>query len=297
MKTKSREVYEHTYLDVRKPRFNFGQMAGYSAVKEKFNDMIVVPLKYPEVLERAGITPPTGVIVWGPLGTGKGHMIEAAADAAGANYVIIRGRECTDHPRVIKDGFKFAAENRPCVLHLMDIDWLAPRKDADYSWSDGTTSGKPDKFGSSDVHRAVHEEVAKAAPIPDVIVAASCYRIDVLDQAFTRTSMLGRKIYVPRPNAEDRLKILKYYLKDAELAGNVDLPRLVERTEYYVGWDIEALCRKAKLHAVEKDRGSMVISSEDFEYALKKVKAWLTPNMARAYDKIFGEDCIHKYNF
>ncbi len=294
---KAKEVYEHTYLDVRKPRFRFDQMAGYAAVKEKFNDMIVVPLKYPKLLERAGITPPTGVIVWGPLGTGKGHMIEAAADAAGVNYIIIRGRECTDHPLVIRDGFGFARENRPCVLHLMDIDWLAPRKDADYSWSDGTTSGKPDKFGSDEVHRAVHEEVARAAPMPDVMVAASCYRIDVLDQAFTRTSMLGRKIHVSRPNAGDRLEILRYYLKDANLSEDADLQRLVELTEQYVGWDIEALCRKAKLHAVEKDRNSMAVSWEDFEYALKKVKPWLTPAMARDYDKIFGEDCVHKYNF
>ncbi|MEE8167639.1 MAG: AAA family ATPase [Candidatus Hydrothermarchaeales archaeon] len=290
------KVYEHTYLDVRNPKFSFDQIAGYASVKEKFNDMIVVPLVYPEVLERAGITPPTGVVVWGPLGTGKGHMIEAAAGEAGVSYVIIRGRECTDHPRVIRDGFKFAVENRPCVLHLMDIDWLCPRKDVDYAWDDSSTSGKPDKFGSDEVHRAVHEEVEKVASMPDVIVAASCYRIDVLDQAFTRTSMLGRKIYVPRPGEEDRLEIFKYYLKDAKLP-SVDLKKLVKQTEYYVGWDIEALCRKAKLHVLGKDNDSVVLSADDLEYALGKVRPWLTPVMVRGYDKIYGEDCIHKYNF
>ncbi|MFQ5800719.1 MAG: hypothetical protein ACE5HH_03235, partial [Candidatus Hydrothermarchaeales archaeon] len=97
-KMKATGVYNHTYLDVRKPRFSFGEIAGYEEVKEKFNDMIVVPLKHSKELEKAGIAPPSGVIVWGPLGTGKGHMIEAAAGAADVNYVIIRGRECTDHP-------------------------------------------------------------------------------------------------------------------------------------------------------------------------------------------------------
>jgi len=292
-----REVYEHTYLDVRTPRFNFNQIAGYDSVKEKFNDMIVVPLKYPDALKRAGIDPPTGVTVWGPLGTGKGHMIEAAAGSAGVSYVIIRGRECTDHPRVIKDGFKFAEENKPCLLHLMDIDWLAPRKDADYNWNDGTNHGKPDKFGSDAVHQAVHEEVERVAPMKDVMVAASCYRIDVLDQAFTRTSMLGRKIYVPRPDAANKHEIFKYYLGDTKLSKDVDLNQLVEKTEYYVGWDIEALCRKAKLHAVEKNSESQVLSSADFEFALGKVGPWLSSSMAQDYDKIIGEDCIHKYNF
>jgi transitional endoplasmic reticulum ATPase len=294
---KAKEVYEHTYLDVLKPRFSFDQLVGYDAVKEKLNDMIVVPLKYPDVLKRAGITPPTGVIVWGPLGTGKGHMIEAAANAAGVNYIIIRGRECTDHPRVIRDGFKFAVENRPCLLHLMDIDWLAPRKDVDYTWGDGSAYGRPDKFGSDEVHRAVHEEVEKVAPLRDVVVAASCYRIDVLDQAFTRTSMLGRKIYVPRPDTEDRRKIFEYYLKDTRLSKDVDLNHLTEKTEYYVGWDIEAVCRKAKLLATERDSQHIILSAKDFESALAKVRPWLTPAMARKYDEIYEEDCIHKYNF
>jgi transitional endoplasmic reticulum ATPase len=273
-------VYNHTYLDVRKPKFSFEDIAGYGAVKEKFNDMVVLPLKKQGALKKAGIEPPTGVIVWGPLGTGKGHMIEASAEEAGVNYIIIRGRECTDHPDVIEDGFKFALENRPCVIHLMDIDWLAPRKDADYSWGDGLTEGKPDKFGSDAVHLKVHEEVAKVAPIRDVVVLASCYRIDVLDQAFTRTSMLGRKIYVPRPNFDDRSAILKHYLKGLKGLGGKDIERLAEATDYHVGWDIEALCRKAKLAAVKRNsRTPPEISIKDFESALKTVGPWLSPQM------------------
>jgi transitional endoplasmic reticulum ATPase len=291
-------VYNHTYLDVRKPRFSFEEIAGYVETKEKFNDMVVVPLNHRKELEKAGISPPSGVIVWGPLGTGKGHMIEAAANVADVNYVIIRGRECTDHPDVIRDGFKFARENRPCVIHLMDIDWLAPRKDADFSWSDGSTVGKPDKFGSDAVHLAVHDEVAGAANIQDLVVLASCYRIDVLDQAFTRTSMLGRKIYVPRPNLKNRSEILDYYLNGVEISKTVDIDKLAKETEFFVGWDLEALCRKAKLLALERNsRSPPIISKADFQGALKKVIPWLTSKMASDYDRIFEEDCIHKYNF
>ncbi len=297
-KMKETGVYNHTYLDVRRPRFSFDQIAGYGDVKEKINDMAVVPLTRKDQLAKAGVSPPAGVIVWGPLGTGKGHIIEAAAGAAGVNYLIIRGRECTDHPDVIADGFRFALENRPCVLHLMDIDWLAPRKDADYSWSDGTTTGKPDKFGSEEVHLAVHEEVAKVAKAPDVLVLASCYRIDVLDQAFTRTSMLGRKIYVPRPNLTERFEILKYYLKGTKIGEDINLKKLAASLDYYVGWDIEALCRKAKLIAFGKGgegRGSIKLS--DFSEAQRKTKPWLSSEMASDYDRIYKEDCIHKYNF
>lgn len=291
-KLKETGIYDHTYLDVRKPRFSFSDIAGYDDAKEKFHDMVVIPIKHLEVLEKSGITPPSGVIVWGPLGTGKGHLIEAAASAADVNYIIIRGRECTDHPEVIRDGFRFAVENAPSVIHLMDIDWLAPRKDADYTWSDGSTKGKPDKFGSPQVHLAVHEEVAKAAPMKDVMVLASCYRIDVLDQAFTRTSMLGRKIYVPRPDAHNRKEILSHYLKGAQT--EMDLEELALLTEHYIGWDIEALVRKALIGTIGKKD---MLTRKTFEEVLRKVEPWLTPEMSRDYDRIYSEDCLHKYNF
>lgn len=290
--------HDRVYLDVLKPRFSFEDFVGYEDVIEKFREMIIIPLKYPDALKLAGVKPPTGVIVWGPLGSGKAHMIEAAADEAGVNYVIIRGRECSDHPNVIHQGFKYAREHRPCVINLMDIDWLTPRENADYTWADGTEDGKPDKFGSPEVHEAVHKEVAKVAPIEDVICAASCYRMDVLDQAFTRTSMLGRKIYVPRPDKRERAEIFKYYLKDVKLANDVDFKKLADIAEYYVGWDIEALCRKAKLSAIEKSKGGPIeVTMAGLLGAQKKVRAWLSPEMVKGYDHIRAEDCIHKYNF
>ena len=291
-------MYDSVYLDVRKPRFNFKHISGYEGVKEKIKEMIVTPLKYPEVLKRSGIDPPTGVIVWGPLGSGKGHMIEAAAGDAEVNFVVVRGRECTDHPNVIHEGFKLAIEKRPCVVHLMDLDWLAPRKNADYSWGDGTETGKPDRIGTSEVHKAVFEEVKRVAKMDDVFVAASAYRIDIIDQVFTRTSMLGRKIYVPQPESEDRMEIFKFYLNGVKTAKNVDLKVLVDFTENFVGWDIEALCRKAKLNAVEREGGDLAdVNMDDFEDARKKVPAWLSPEMSKDYVRIFQEDCVHKYNF
>jgi transitional endoplasmic reticulum ATPase len=283
------------YLDILKPRFSFDQIAGYENVKEKMYEMIVVPLKYAEQLKKSKIKPPTGVVVWGPLGSGKGHMIECAAREAEASYVIIRGRECTDNPMAIKKGFELAMENRPCVIHVMDIDWLCPRKDADYTWSDGTTYGTPDKFGSEEVRQTVYKEISRVAQVENVMPVGSCYRIDVLDQAFTRTTMLGRKIYVPRPSKRDRKEIFKYHLRNAKLDSDVDLEKMAGLTKYYVGWDIEAICRKATLMVIE--RGESFVRMEDLLKAKEKISAWLSPEMASDYDRIMASDCIHKYNF
>lgn len=180
----------------------------------------------------------------------------------------------------------------------MDIDWLAPRKDTNYTWGDGTETGKPDRLGSKKVHKAVYEEVKKVAPIEDIIIGASAYRVDMIDQVFTRTGMLGRKIYVPRPDDKDRRQIFKYYLNGVKTAEDVDIIKLADLTDYYVGWDIEALCRKAKLNALDREGGNFTeVNMADFTVALKKVRAWLSTEMAADYDRLFQEDCVHKYNF
>ncbi len=290
--------HDHSYLDVQKPEVSFDDVGGYESVKEKFKEMVVLPLKYPEALERANMAPPPGVIVWGPLGTGKWHLTEAAAKEAGANFVLIRGRECTDRPDAIHEGFELARKMRPCVVHVMDIDWLAPRRDADYSWEKGDESGKPDRFGNEEVHQAVIDEVSKVSSTKDIMTVGSCYRIDVLDTALDRVSMLGRKIYVPSPNRHDRVEILRIYLRDAQLGTGVSPEKIAEMSEYYVGWDLEALCRKAKLAAIERSKGTLKeVTMDDFAEALKAVKPWLTPKMAERYEQMYKMDCIHKYNF
>lgn len=291
------EDYNDVYIDILKPRFNFSEIRGYEEVIERFRDMIVVPMKYPEQLEAAKIAPPTGLIVWGPLGVGKGHMIESAAGEAEVNYMIVRGRECTDHPEVIHKAFDYARKNAPVVLHIMDIDWLAPRRDFDYSWGDGTTTGMPDKKGSEAVHHAIHEEVASVAYDPKIMVCCSAYRIDALDQAFTRNPMLGRKIYVPRPDQHDREEILKYYLRNISMNG-LDITKIGKMTDHYIGWDLEALCRKAQLEALERSgKKGIDVTMADFVDSMTKVAAWLSPQMSKDYDRILSEDCIHKYNF
>lgn len=288
--------YEHVYVDLRKPEISFGDIAGYESVKEKFMEMLVFPFKFREAFEKANLKLPSGVICWGPLGIGKGHLIEASAKEAGVNFVIIRGRETTANAEAIREGFKVAKKNKPCIIHVMDIDWLAPRSDANYTWSDGSDKGKPDKFGTPEVRKALYNAVADVAYDKEIMVAASCYRIDVLDQAYTRTGMLGRKIYVPRPGREDRKKIIMHYLKKQKHE-SIDFEKLAELTRYYVGWDLEALCRKASLISLKRNGKEAKISMKDFEEALKYVKPWLSREMAEDYDKIFSQDCQHKYNF
>jgi len=80
--------HDHSYLDVRKPEVSFDDIGGYEGVKEKFKEMVVLPLKYPEALERANMAPPPGVIVWGPLGYGQVAPDRSGCKRSGSEFRV-----------------------------------------------------------------------------------------------------------------------------------------------------------------------------------------------------------------
>ncbi len=125
----------------------------------------------------------------------------------------------------------------------------------------------------------------------NVVVLGATNRPDMLDEALLRPGRLDRMIYVPPPDREGRKKIFEVYLKNREiLANDVNIEELVDRTEGYVGADIEALVREAKISAMrefiaamggktEEERrqaiGNVRITKKHFEDALSRVRGTL----------------------
>lgn len=298
---------EHVFYEVREPRIDWSDIGGLAGPKAKMREMVCLPLTRGEELQRMGVTLPAGVMLWGPLGLGITMLAEAAAKEAGATFVYVSGQEMLGKMDRMEEAFAMAVREAPSVFFLSDIDWLAPRPGASYDWRNGPGTpadagaggharGKPPTFADLSFTEKFLGLVDSLLPVTRVRLVGSCYRIDVVDPAAIKEKKrFNRKIFVPPPTAKDREEILAIYAGRMPLAEDAALPEIAAKAKGCTGWDIENLCRKAAVLAVEE--GSAKVAMRHFLSALGEITPWLTPDMVEGYHRIHGEDCPHHYSF
>ncbi|MHB8763391.1 MAG: AAA family ATPase [Deferrisomatales bacterium] len=288
---------EKVFYEVRSPRLGWDDVGGFPELKQTLDEMVCLPLRKPELMNRLGLVRPAGVMLWGPLGVGITMLAEAAAKAAGASFVYVSGQEMLGKPGEIRSAFHDAAHEAPCVLFVSDCEWLAPRAGCSYEWGPGNFRGIPPTFADPELTRLFIEEVDRIQENPGVMLVGSCYRIDTVDQALIKEKRrYNRKVFVHPPRDRDRREMLDIYLaKIPRLAPDVDPDALARRTVGYVGWDVESLCKRAALEALKADRD--LVTGADFESALAQITPWLTPDMEAKYWELFRNDCPHHYAF
>lgn len=285
------------YYEVKKPSLTWDDIGGLQGPKQHVREMVALPLKKKEQLARHRLTIPSGVLIWGPLGVGITMLAEAAATDAGVSYVYISGQEMLGKPDELKQAFDDAKHEAPCVLYISDTEWLAPRAGSDYEWGQGNFRGKPPTFADKKLTEIFIREIDGIQDRDDIMMVGSAYRVDVVDQAIIREkSRFNRKVFVAPPGEEDRVGMLQIYVERIPTLGSeIDISRLAGITEGFVGWDIENLCKRAVLNAVERD--SEEVKMDDFESAVSQIEPWVTPDMKEKYWEIYQDDCPHHYAF
>mgnify|MGYP000445092008 CR=1 FL=1 len=228
------------------PRVGWSDVGGLKDVIRKLREAVELPLKDPEFFERMGISPPKGVLLYGPPGCGKTLLAKAVAGESGASFISVKGPELLskwvgESERAVREVFRKARQVAPCVVFFDEIDALAPRRTSD---------------GSSKVtERVVAQLLTEMDGIEElrgVVVMAATNRPDLLDPALLRPGRFDRLIYVPPPDEEARLEILKIHARGMPLAGDVDLAEVARRTEGFSGADLKAVCFEAGMMALRE---------------------------------------------
>jgi transitional endoplasmic reticulum ATPase len=287
---------ENVFYEVRAPRLSFDDIGGLAAAKAKVREMVCLPLTRADELARMGIELPAGVMIWGPLGQGITMLAEAAATEAGVTYVYVSGQEMLGKIDRMEEAFEIAVREAPCVFFISDIDWLCPRAGADYAWSPGNLRAKPPTFADMPFTEKFLRLIDGLLDVPSVRLVGSCYRIDVVDQAAIKEKKrFNRKIFVEPPSAADREEVFRIYTKKMPLDPAVDLAAVARLAEGCTGWDVENVCRRGAILAVEE--GAPTVSQSHLERAYREITPWLTPDMEAGYRRIFEEDCPHHYSF
>ena len=260
------------------PNVKWDDIGGLENVKQELIEAVEMPIKQPEKFKKMGIRPPKGILLYGPPGTGKTLLAKAVATESEMNFISIKGPEVLskwvgESEKAIREVFKKAKQSAPAIVFLDEIDAIAPRRGA------YTDSGVTE--------RIVNQLLTSMDGIENmegVVVIASTNRPDIIDTALLRPGRFDRMIYIPVPDKEARLKILKVHTRNMPLGSDVNLEKLAERMENYVGADIENVCREAGMFAIREN--SEIVLMKHFEEALEKIPPSMTEESIKYYNAI-----------
>ena len=155
--------------------------------KQALTETVLWPLRYPDSFARLGVSPPRGVLLYGPPGCGKTFLVRALAGTGALNVFVVKGAEVLDKyvgesERAVRALFRRAAAAAPALVFLDEVDALAPRRGG------STDAGVADR-----VVAALLTELDGAQPLRDVIVVGATNRPELIDPALLRPVELGEE--------------------------------------------------------------------------------------------------------
>lgn len=264
------------YLEI--PKVSWDDVGGLKEVEKELREAVEWPLKFPTKFEKVGVQPPKGILLVGPPGGGKTLLAKAVATESESNFIAIRGPEIFskwvgESEKGIRKIFRKARQVAPSIIFFDELDSLAPSRG---------------QWQGSHVYESVLNqllaELDGMEELKNVVVIGATNRPEIIDKALLRPGRFDRIIFVPPPDTEARLEILRVHSRKMPLAKDVDLEEIAKVTEGYSGADLANLVREAGMYAIRTEEALSTVNLKHFEAALEKIKPSVTPEMLKAYE-------------
>lgn len=254
----SREIIE-------KPDTMYEEIGGMEEQINQLKQAIELPLNKPETFKKMGLTPPKGVLLTGPPGTGKTMMARALANSTSATFIGLVGSELAqkyigEGGRLVRELFDLAKQKSPTIIFIDEIDAIGSKR------LDSSTSG------DREVQRTLMQLLAEMDGFDatsNIKIIAATNRPELLDKALLRPGRLDRIIEIGLPDKYGRLDILQLISKQIPTDKEVNLQQVSVQTKGFSGAELKALIMEAGLNAISNNRES--ISREDMKLALNIV--------------------------
>ncbi|MBF2009541.1 MAG: ATP-dependent zinc metalloprotease FtsH [Chlorogloeopsis fritschii C42_A2020_084] len=225
-----------------KTGITFGDVAGIEEAKEELQEVVTF-LKQPEKFTAVGARIPKGVLLVGPPGTGKTLLAKAIAGEAGVPFFSISGSEFVEMfvgvgASRVRDLFKKAKENAPCLIFIDEIDAVGRQRGA------GIGGGNDER---EQTLNQLLTEMDGFEGNTGIIIIAATNRPDVLDTALLRPGRFDRQVIVDAPDRKGRLEILKVHARNKRIDPAVSLEVVARRTPGFTGADLANLLNEAAI--------------------------------------------------
>jgi len=269
---------KHRLQGKDKANVTFEDVAGVDEAKEEVAEIIEF-LKNPKKFQRLGGRIPRGVLLVGPPGCGKTLLAKAIAGQADVPFFSISGSDFVEMfvgvgASRVRDLFKQAKENSPCIIFLDEVDAIGRKRGA------GFAGGGHDE--REQTLNAILVEMDGFDTNDQVIVIAATNRADILDHALTRPGRFDRQVFVPLPDLKGRVEILRVHAKKVKMGHDCSLERLARGTPMFSGADLAAIINEAALAATMTNKDNVEMA--DLEEARDKVR-WGRAKKSRVIDQ------------
>ena len=265
---------------VEVPNVKWDDIGGLEEMKQELKEAVEWPLKYPTRFKEIGIRAPKGILLYGPPGCGKTLLAKAVANESEANFILVKGPELLnlwvgESEKGLRTIFKKARQVAPTVIFFDEIDAIASHRGMN-----------PGNNVTERMVNTLLTELDGLEELHNVVVIAATNRPDILDPALLRPGRFDRLLLTPLPDEKARADIFNIHVKSMPLAKDVNLKKLVERTNGYVGSDIEGLCRESGMLALREDIQATEVHMRHFEMALERVRPSIRLEDMKKYKEI-----------
>lgn len=241
----------------------FKDVAGEDEAKESLTE-IVDFLHNPGKYTKIGAKLPKGALLVGPPGTGKTLLAKAVAGEAHVPFYSLSGSDFVEMfvgvgASRVRDLFKNATENAPCIIFIDEIDAIGRSRDS--------------RMGGNDEREQTLNQLLSEMDGFDstkgLLVLAATNRPEILDPALLRPGRFDRRVIVDKPDLNGRINILKVHSKDVLLDESVDFKEIALATSGAVGADLANMMNEAAINAVKHGRSA--VSQKDLFEAVEVV--------------------------
>ena len=242
----------------------FADVAGEDEAKESLQEVVDF-LHNPSKYVKIGAKLPKGALLVGPPGTGKTLLAKAVAGEADVPFFSLTGSDFIElyvgvGASRVRDLFKEANKNAPCIIFIDEIDAIGRSRDSKYGG------------GNEEREQTLNQllsEMDGFEPAKGILVLGATNRPEILDKALLRPGRFDRRIIVDRPDLKGRIAILKVHAKNVKMDESVDLEEIALATSGAVGSDLANMINEAAINAVKHKR--KYVNQQDLFEAVEQV--------------------------